>query len=897
MSTASLTVRISADINDFAKQLNKMTKDVEHAAEKVQHLGAMMTLGITVPVLAATAALAKFAMENDRVGAQFERVFGEGVKKARLELEELAKIVPETTTGLEQMAIRTNNLVQALGIAPEQAAKLSTELIKMSAGFAAFAGMDQAEALEGMVKGMEGAMRSLKKMGLSKSDVEIEAFRLGLMGVGQELTATGQALAVYSLMAKKATLWTGEAGKVAQSSEGQFHMMTRDVLQLADDLSMALIPTMRRIIGMLREFLAMLKETPPWLLKMVAGIAALAAVIGPTIWLVASLVKTFHLLRSVYILLAGAEGMAKLAVLLAAPEVVGALLLIGTAIATLTYLWFKFNKTAEKTPDVGTMAPPIDVKTLLGLGGKNDPTARMTGNPYEQLMKAGSLAQSAYDQAVKSGDDLGMSLNGVVDIQKQAYDMWSRSNDKMGEMAQGALKLYFTMRDIKMLESVVNGAMTPERASRATLSDATIARNIASGRVSEQDAIRGRQAQLSMPIDAITLAKTALLEFGEAAKKTAEDLITRGIKVAQPTDFNAIRADAAMTAKEDIKNMQASLLFRASMLQLPSAFDAVRQAMVELGEATRKTHEGLILAWTKLKQQVASPKALGGALMAGLEEGLTAAVTAIGPMAIAFTAIQKVLEPILALLDMLMEPLAALGQIIAIILIPIMKPLFEALKLLGIGASVVGEIFYRIAGAIQQAVGGLIKGLGKLVSKIPGLGGLGKNIQKLGDWFLNMADESKKAANDLKKARDQLMSLQFGETYDALGNLTDAANSAAESLLNVPTGFRIALDRFLATAPVNDLPNGGSSTIPGSNGAGSGDSGGGGRRAKPRPDGTTGGDGVDVNAQVSFAQASADTPIVLVMDGVVVAKTVVKNLQRQSQARFGTTLRWSEVMP
>lgn len=876
MATASLVVKISADINDFAKQLNKMTKDVDKAAERIQHLGANMTIGITVPVLAATAALAHLAMENDRVGAQFERVFGEGASRAHQQIAELAKIIPEANTELEEMFIRTKNLVEVLGIAPEQARALSAELIKMSAGFAAFAGMDQSEALDGLVKGMEGAMRSLKKLGLKKEDVELEAFRLGLTGVGRELTATGQALAVYSLLQKKSSVWGQEAAKVAQSSQVQFHMMLRDVRQLADDLSMALIPAMRRIVGMFREFLAIIRETPTWLIKTIAVMLGLAATLGPTIWLMAKLVATVHLLRQAWLLLMAAKGLGVLGTFLVAPEVLGALALLAAALGTVAYLWYKFNKTVEATPDVGgVIAPPPTVAELLKLGGTNDATSVMKGNPFEQFQKAGQLAQSAFDMAVSSGDDLQSAMDGVLSIQKQAYSWWERSSDKMGEMAQQALKMYFTMRDIALLRQVGTGEVTAARASAMMMPATQIHANFGKGLVDEQTALRVREHALKQ-VDQFDATRVALIEFGEALRDTAHNLAKRAVAVAQPTRFQDILTDANLQSQENAKSYAASLMLRTALLALPSAFDAAWQASVELGEQFRAVGEVFQLGWEKLKQQWGSGGAITAGVMAGLEAGLTGAMEALGPFALILMAVNKVLEPIMGLIQMVMEPLTALGQIIALILIPIMKPLFEALKVLGIGVSIVGEVFYRVAAAIQQAVGGLIKGLGKLIGKIPGLGGVGKSIQKLGDWFLGMADESKKAAADLKKARDQLIKLQFGETYDALGNLTDAANSASEALLNVPTGVRLAFDRFLATLPASPLPDPGTA-LPAQGSVGGGSSGG---------EGIDGGDG---------AFALREQPIILQMDGQTVGKVVVKGLMRRSFAQFGTTARWAEV--
>jgi len=131
-NSSSLVVRISADLNDFTKQLNQMTRDVDRASKKVAEVGKTLTLAITVPVTAAAVALAKMAAENEDTGARVERVFGSMAASVNASIKSMMQSVPETQTDLQKMAISIDNMAQGLGLAPQNAARMSEALLKLA---------------------------------------------------------------------------------------------------------------------------------------------------------------------------------------------------------------------------------------------------------------------------------------------------------------------------------------------------------------------------------------------------------------------------------------------------------------------------------------------------------------------------------------------------------------------------------------------------------------------------------------------------------------------------------------------------------------------------------------------------------------------------------------------
>lgn len=184
-----------------------------------------------------------------------------------------------------------------------------------------------------------------------------------------------------------------------------------------------------------------------------------------------------------------------------------------------------------------------------------------------------------------------------------------------------------------------------------------------------------------------------------------------------------------------------------------------------------------------------------------------------------FKAFAPVLEQLLPLIDAIFRVLSPILAALAPLFqafIPILNALFPVIKFVAIvftyvveAASYLAGILFNVAGGIAVAIGGLIAAIGSIISKIPFLGGYGRNVQDFGNFIKDLGKGFESAANglfqtadDMAKARDEINGVNIDPAQTALDGLTTAANAAAGSLLNVPTGYKIALARFNATTPV-----------------------------------------------------------------------------------------------
>lgn len=214
---------------------------------------------------------------------------------------------------------------------------------------------------------------------------------------------------------------------------------------------------------------------------------------------------------------------------------------------------------------------------------------------------------------------------------------------------------------------------------------------------------------------------------------------------------------------------------------------AFKHAMVSLSEAIE---QGALQAAAGSSQFANNAISMGSKLMqAG--KGLAAA----GPAALAFAAAMEVVTGAFSVIgpaiDALTLPLRFMGEIIGLLIVPVLRILWQPLKLLGIVVSYIGEVIAKVAGAIAVAIGSLVRGIGRLVNKLPG--SPGDPLVKAGQAMIDLGNQFKDAAKEMAKRRKELEGLSF---EDAMDKTSGAAERLAESMLNAVQGFKIERFRF-----------------------------------------------------------------------------------------------------
>lgn len=291
-----------------------------------------------------------------------------------------------------------------------------------------------------------------------------------------------------------------------------------------------------------------------------------------------------------------------------------------------------------------------------------------------------------------------------------------------------------------------------------------------------------------------------------------------------------------------------------------------------------------------------NPLAFFGSVLGEVASALQPTFEALAPVMEKFGAIMNnTLAPVFEALAPVIEKLFPVIQAIINLLTPIIVaiiPLFDALRIilqatfpvmkgLAIAVTYLAQIVFNVAGVFLDIIGFILKGVGefiiavgKLVNLLPGSPGdplikAGKNIRATGDAMKKTADALFEAAGNMSDARDEI---KRTEIAGALTEVANAANKATENLLNVPDAYKVLLQlrRFEAQDPragavqVIDIPQ-----IVGRN--------------------------APTTSEVNFTFTGDIIVPPTASDPREQAASVLQQMQRQAQTKFGNKTRWPEI--
>lgn len=282
--------------DDASRSAGTLTQRLDSLERTSGRLGAALSVGVTVPLVAAGKAAVGLAIDAEETAAKFETVFRGSVQNVRQELEALTGTVPLTRSELQALSSGVQDLLVPLGLARDQAAGLSVDAVRLAGDLGSFNNVEAATVLEAIKSALAGSSEPLRRYGIDVRETRLEtiAYSEGIVALGEDLDGAARAQAVFAAITADSSDAIGDAARTVDSTANQIRILQRDIRQVAEDLGEGLIPVVDDLIQTIRPAVDAFSDLDEEQRKTALAIAGVAAAAGPVLLFVASLTRALR---------------------------------------------------------------------------------------------------------------------------------------------------------------------------------------------------------------------------------------------------------------------------------------------------------------------------------------------------------------------------------------------------------------------------------------------------------------------------------------------------------------------------------------------------------------------------------------------------------------------------
>lgn len=291
-ATRTLSVVITGDARDAQKAFRDVEGSTDSLQTKLQSVGTKMmstglkmTAGITAPLALLGKVAFDAASDLSESMNKVDVVFADSAANIQKWSEKAATAFGMSRQKALEAAGTFGNLFRALGVATPDAAKMSKELVKLSADLASFNNADPEEVLLALRSGLVGEAEPLRKFGVSLSEARVaaKAMQMGLADADGTLSDAAKTQARYAIILEDTALAQGDFARTSDGAANKQRILKAQFQDTAAELGQALIPIMQTLMGIVQKVAEWFGNLSPQMQKVVVIVGIAAAAIGPLV--------------------------------------------------------------------------------------------------------------------------------------------------------------------------------------------------------------------------------------------------------------------------------------------------------------------------------------------------------------------------------------------------------------------------------------------------------------------------------------------------------------------------------------------------------------------------------------------------------------------------------------
>lgn len=272
--------------SSLSTQFADLGQKMQNTGEKLTALGQKMTTSITLPLVAAGAAMTKFASDTEESRNKVEVVFGSMAESVKQFAEEALNAYGLAEGTALQMTSTFGAMATSMGLTESQAASMSTSLTGLAADMASFYNVSTEVAQTSLQGVFTGETEALKKFGIVMTQTNLEDFAKKFGKAYSQMSEGEKVLTRYAYVMNATKDAQGDFARTSDGAANSFRVLQESLKELAAALGEQLLPIITPIVQGLTKIVQSISKLPAPIQKIIVVIGLLAAVIGPVIMLI-----------------------------------------------------------------------------------------------------------------------------------------------------------------------------------------------------------------------------------------------------------------------------------------------------------------------------------------------------------------------------------------------------------------------------------------------------------------------------------------------------------------------------------------------------------------------------------------------------------------------------------